>query len=80
MAMFDTLRAFHRLREAGFEEAQAEAIARFAADRSAARNRAEGVASSRVDERESRWDPTPWFAVFMAAWASIIIAAIAIAD
>ena len=26
MAMFDTLRAFHRLREAGFEEAQADAL------------------------------------------------------
>ena len=78
--MFDTLKAYRQLREVGFDEAQAEAIVRFAADRSAARNRAEGRASSRVDEREGRWDPTPWFAAFIAAWTTIIIAAIAIAD
>ena len=78
--MFDTLKVYRQLREAGFEEAQAEAIVRFAADRSAARNRAEGCASSRVDEREGRWDPTPWFAVFIAAWASIIISVIVISD
>lgn len=76
--MFDTLKAFRRLREAGFDEAQAEAIVRVAADRSAARNRAEGYASSRVDEREGRWDPTPWFALFIAACTSIIISAIVI--
>ena len=78
--MFDTLKAYRQLREAGFEEVQAEAIVRFAADRSAARSRAERCASSHFHKRAGRWDPTPWFAVFMAAWASIIISVIVISD
>ncbi len=73
MAMFDTLRAARQLREAGFEEAQADALVS---------TFAEGVAanlSTKDDLKQLEQRMTIRSGAMVAAATGIIIAAIAIA-
>ena len=73
MAMFDTLRAARQLREAGFEEAQADALVS---------TFAEGVAANlatKDDLKQLEQRMTIRLGAMVAAATGIIIAAIAIA-
>ncbi len=73
MAMFDTLRAARQLREAGFEEAQADALVS---------TFAEGIAANlatKDDLKQLEQRMTIRLGAMVAAATGIIIAAIAIA-